>query len=191
MIYELREYTFSPENVSNYLALFCEIGMPIRGNDFGRLVGNWMAHGDHPRFLHLWEYASLADRTVKRAALGANQDWATNFLPRAVTFIDRQHLSVVNPIAGKIHSGNSTTVGSTGKALIACRCKPGTSAGIAAQLHAASGSRADGIWIGEFPDPNSVYVIADAADITALGQLEFAGILERTTTILEKGPYQL
>jgi len=190
MIYELREYTFSPENVSNYLSLFCEIGMPIRGNEFGRLVGNWVVHGDSPRFLHLWEYASLADRTVKRAALGANQDWATKFLPRAVTFIDRQHLSVVNPIAGRIQSGNSTTVSGTGKALLACRCKPGSAAGIAAQLHAAIENRADGIWTGEFPDPNTVYVIADAADITAVGQLEFAGILERTATILEKGPYQ-
>ena len=43
MIYELRIYTIRPGIMAKYLDIVGNIGMRIRGNNFGRLVGSWTA----------------------------------------------------------------------------------------------------------------------------------------------------
>src|SRR3954466_16191215 len=41
MIYELRIYTIRPGIMAKYLDIVGNVGMKIRGNDYGKLVGTW------------------------------------------------------------------------------------------------------------------------------------------------------
>ena len=106
MIHELREYTLDIDNAKAYLELFRDVGMPIRGNEFGRLVGNWTVDGENVKFVHIWEYESLADRAAKRALLAQNKAWTGDFLPEAVKRVSTQFITIMNPVGGQIVYGD-------------------------------------------------------------------------------------
>lgn len=70
MIYELRIYTIKPGLLADFVTLNSEVAWPIRGNDYGTLVGCWTSEiGPLNQFFHLWSHPSLEARTVRRAAL--------------------------------------------------------------------------------------------------------------------------
>jgi hypothetical protein len=191
MIHEMREYTLDCANAQAYLDLFRDVGMPIRGNDFGRLVGNWTVDGENVKFVHIWEYDSLADRAAKRATLGQNREWAGQFLPEAVRRISIQTITILNPVGGQILAVPSHVPESNGRVLHAYRCKPGSAQRVAAALSGGAHARADGIWIGEFPDPNAVVVLDGNADVVGdTAELDELGVIYAATKRISAGPYQ-
>lgn len=184
MIHELREYVIERNQAPGYFALFRDVGMPIRGNEYGRLVGNWVVDEGTIRFLHVWSYASLAERAEKRAALGKVPEWTGTFLPGAVAHVSSQSITILNQVAGTDSLAHGPRV------LHALRCRLGKATQVAAAL-ARAHPDADGVWVAEFPDPNAVYLLnrgtAPFADPVALDAL---GVLHVTATALDAGPYR-
>ena len=81
MIYELRIYTLRPGIQAKYLGIVGEIGMKIRGNDYGRLVGSWTADiGQLNEYYHLWEYPDPNERARLRAELAKVPAWSAEYL---------------------------------------------------------------------------------------------------------------
>ena len=73
MIYELRIYTIRPGIMAKYLDIVGNVGMKIRGNDYGKLVGTWSSEfGQLNEYYHLWEYPEpeRADAAAWRAPEG-------------------------------------------------------------------------------------------------------------------------
>ena len=99
MIHELRTYT-TPAGKAPQLAKYsAEIGRPIRGDDYGKLEGYWLTEiGPLNQVMHLWSYADLNDRQLKRAALGKNDRWRNEFLPKAAPLILRQDIRLMDPV---------------------------------------------------------------------------------------------
>jgi hypothetical protein len=81
MIHELRIYTLRPGIQAKYLDIVANIGMRIRGNDYGRLVGAWTADiGQLNEYYHLWEYPDPNERARLRAALQKAPGWQDEYL---------------------------------------------------------------------------------------------------------------
>ncbi|WP_321813176.1 MULTISPECIES: NIPSNAP family protein [Paraburkholderia] len=192
MIYELREYTLDVENAPAYFELFRDVGMPIRGNDYGRLVGNWTVDGEYVKFVHIWEYESLLDRAQKRSALGQVDAWTRSFLPEAAKRVSSQFLTILNPAGGRIHSAQTAhTPEPDGRVLHTLRCRLGTAARVASAIEVGSTAHYDGIWIGEFPDPNTVYVLGDEHSVPAgNGELDELGVTYAASRKISAGPYR-
>ncbi|WP_321852417.1 NIPSNAP family protein [Burkholderia diffusa] len=190
MIHELREYVIERDQAPGYFALFRDVGMPIRGSEYGQLVGNWMVDEGTIRFLHLWSYASLAERAEKRAALGKVPEWTGAFLPGAVAHVSSQSITILNPVAGAVAEGGAHSLAHGPRVLHTLRCKLGKAAQVAAAL-ARAHTDADGVWVAEFPDPNAVYLLnrseAPLADPVELAEL---GVLNATSTPIDAGPYR-
>ena len=93
MIHELRTYTVHQGQQSAYLDLIGKVGIPIRGNECGTFLGFWSAEfGQLNQVWHLWSYQSLDERARLRAALGKNQRWNSEFVPRAAPMVARQDI---------------------------------------------------------------------------------------------------
>ncbi|WP_406850970.1 NIPSNAP family protein [Herbaspirillum huttiense] len=189
MIYELREYTLDPGRAPIYFELFTQVGMPIRGHDYGRLVGNWTIMGERTRFLHLWQYQSLGDRVEKRGQLGAVGSWKSDFLPLAAANVESQHLTILNPAGGHIAADVHYCIGAHNKTLHRFSCRLGCAVQVAQHLQ-ANNQDLDGIWIGELPDPNQVWVLAtDSIAPIAWRNHPALGILSHNVQQLAPGPY--
>jgi hypothetical protein len=81
MLYELRIYTTRPGIQAKYLDIVGNIGMRIRGNDYGRLVGAWTSDiGQLNEYYHLWEYPDPNERARLRAALPKVPGWQDEYL---------------------------------------------------------------------------------------------------------------
>ncbi|CAM2157930.1 NIPSNAP protein [Paraburkholderia tropica] len=192
MIYELREYALDVDNAPAYFELFRDVGMPIRGNDYGRLVGNWTVDGEYVKFVHIWEYESLQDRAQKRLALGKVDAWTQTFLPEAAKRVSSQFLTILNPAGGRICSEPTAhTPEPDGRVLHTLRCRLGTAPRVAAAIEQGTAARYDGIWIGEFPDPNTVYVLGDELSTPAQnGELDDLGVIYAGSRKISAGPYR-
>ena len=110
MIYEMRTYT-TPAGQAPVLAKYsAEIGRPIRGDDYGKLEGYWLTEiGPLNQVMHLWSYKDLNTRQELRAALGQNEGWTKEFLPKAGPLILRQDIRLmtgVRPLAPPATDGN-------------------------------------------------------------------------------------
>ena len=63
MIHELRIYTLKPGKVPEFMKLAEERAMPIRGDNYGKLVGYWFSEfGPLNQIFHLWEFEDLNTR---------------------------------------------------------------------------------------------------------------------------------
>ncbi|MBJ9895576.1 NIPSNAP family protein [Burkholderia cenocepacia] len=191
MIHELREYVIECDRAPGYFALFRDVGMPIRGSEYGRLVGNWMVDEGTIRFLHLWSYASLAERAEKRAALGQVPEWTGTFLPGAVAHVSSQSITILNPVAGAVAERDAHLLAHGPRVLHVLRCKLGKAAQVAAML-ARAHADADGVWVAEFPDPNAVYLL-NRSEAPLADQVELAeiGVVNVLCTPIDAGPYRL
>ena len=110
MLYEMRTYT-TPAGKAPVLAdLSAEIARDIRGDEFGKLEGYWVTEvGPLNKCMHLWSYNDLHHREERRAALGQNQRWKTEYLPKALPLILRQdirHMAPARPLTPPTGDGN-------------------------------------------------------------------------------------
>lgn len=97
MIYELRIYTLRPGIQAKYLDVVGNIGMRIRGNNFGRLVGAWTSDiGQLNEYYHLWEYDDLNERTRLRAALQKAPGWQDEYLAASRGMVVAQRNTLMN-----------------------------------------------------------------------------------------------
>jgi hypothetical protein len=81
VIYELRIYTIKPGILPKYLDIVGNIGMKIRGNDYGKLVGTWTSEfGQLNEYYHLWEYPDPNERARLRAELAKVPAWSAEYL---------------------------------------------------------------------------------------------------------------
>lgn len=83
-LYELRIYTTKPGVMPEYMRIVGEVGMPIRKNDFGTLVGAWTSDiGALNEYYHLWEYPDAGERTRLRAGLAKAPGWQDQYLAQS------------------------------------------------------------------------------------------------------------
>lgn len=76
MIFELRTYTAAPGRAHDFVALYEKLGLPLQNKYLGGLVGFYVTEiGPLNQVVHLWRYASLADRETRRAALEQDAGW--------------------------------------------------------------------------------------------------------------------
>jgi hypothetical protein len=76
MIVEERIYTLHPGQVPEYLRLYEAEGLEIQRAILGRMVGYFSTEvGPLNQIVHLWAYRDLAERTERRARLGADPGW--------------------------------------------------------------------------------------------------------------------
>jgi hypothetical protein len=98
MIHELRTYTIQPGRLPEYVEKVGSLGMPIRGDRFGRLVGYWTTElGPLNQVLHIWEFADLAARTQARAGLARDERWVKEYLPVSTPFLQAQETMILVP----------------------------------------------------------------------------------------------
>jgi hypothetical protein len=76
MIVEQRTYTLHPAQAPVYLKAYQDEGLAIQKPILGRLVGYYQTEfGELNQVIHMWAYEDLAERTAKRAKLGADPAW--------------------------------------------------------------------------------------------------------------------
>lgn len=77
MIYDMRTYTCRPGTVPLQIRLWEQHGRAPQVKHLGEPAVYGMAEvGELNTFVHIWRYASQADREAKRAAMQADPDWA-------------------------------------------------------------------------------------------------------------------
>ena len=76
MIFDHRTYTCRPGTIKKQLALYEEHGFPAQTRHLGQ---PWLYAatevGDVNSYVHVWAYATIAERAEKRAAMQADPDW--------------------------------------------------------------------------------------------------------------------
>lgn len=77
MIFELRTYTLKPGRAGDFVKLYEAEGLALQRKYLGTLVGFYTTElGPLNEVVHLWRFASLADREQRRQALEADPSWA-------------------------------------------------------------------------------------------------------------------
>lgn len=95
MIYELRAYQLRPGGIPHYLDFFEAVGLPVISR-YAELVGYFRTEtGMLNRIVHLWRYRDRAHRAGQRAALLADREWQTAFLPHAMGMLLDQHSTIL------------------------------------------------------------------------------------------------
>jgi hypothetical protein len=76
MIVEERIYTLPIGKVPEYLSLYAAEGLAIQKSILGHMIGYFSTEfGPLNQIVHLWAYQDLADRSRRRAELGAHPGW--------------------------------------------------------------------------------------------------------------------
>jgi hypothetical protein len=76
MIVEERTYTVKPGTVQLYYKDYDPRGLAIQQRVLGNLIGYFHTEiGELNQIVHLWGYASLAERERRRALLAADPEW--------------------------------------------------------------------------------------------------------------------
>jgi len=96
VIYELRIYTVRPGIIGTYMGIVKDVGMRIRGNEYGRLVGAWTSDiGQLNEYYHLWEYPDPNERVRLRAALQQVPGWQSEYLAASRGMVVAQRNSIL------------------------------------------------------------------------------------------------
>jgi hypothetical protein len=158
MIYELRTYSFAPGKLPEYLKLAEEVGTKIRGDDYGKREGSWVAEiGTLNQVWHLWRYESLDDRARMRVALGQNKAWKEDFVARIQPLMIRQEIrffDAIRPPAPPPERGNIYELRLYRMHIGKARAWADLFTGVMPAREKYS--RNVGILIGEAPEPHSV-----------------------------------
>jgi NIPSNAP len=97
MVYEMRTYTTPAGQAPVLGKLSGEIARGIRGDEYGKLEGYWITEiGPLNQVMHLWSYDNLIHRDERRAALGQNPRWHSEYLSQALPLILRQDIRLMN-----------------------------------------------------------------------------------------------
>lgn len=161
VIHELREYAIAPAHWPAFRTLFETLGLPLRRNDYGVLLGSWLGEADgQVRFLHLWRYDALDARAALRVQMAAVPDWTARYLPQAAALVQTQTLSVLRPQGAPVLP---TLAAAGGVAYLhRYRCAVGQAGALVPPLRDAAPDRL-GLWTTEFPHPNDVALLTPCA----------------------------
>lgn len=76
MIFDHRTYTCRPGTIKKHMKLYEDHGWAPQSRHLGQpILYGAVETGDVNSYVHVWVYKDAADRTAKRAALGADPDW--------------------------------------------------------------------------------------------------------------------
>lgn len=76
MIVELRTYTIKALHTSAFLRLYESAALPLQNKYLGHMVGFYVSEiGPLNEVVHLWAFASLAERERRRALMEADPGW--------------------------------------------------------------------------------------------------------------------
>lgn len=77
MIVEHRTYTLKALHTGAFLALYERAALPLQIKYLGHLIGFYVSEiGPLNEVVHLWGFASLAERERRRALMEADPGWA-------------------------------------------------------------------------------------------------------------------
>lgn len=75
-IFDHRVYTARPIRLPEFLDIYERVGLPMQRHYLGEPFGFFQTHiGEQSRVVHLWKFASLADRETRRDAMEADPEW--------------------------------------------------------------------------------------------------------------------
>lgn len=98
MIHEYRTYTIFPHLFARYCELAEKKAIPIRGDNYGRLVGFWTSEGGTLcQVHHIWEYPGLDARNAERVRMFENSAWMNEFIVHAWPTMQRQEVRFMHP----------------------------------------------------------------------------------------------
>ena len=100
MLMEERTYTFAPGKLQSYIDRFFVEALPIMREHLGEPQGCFTSEtGDLNQFVHLWRYASMADRETRRAAMYRDPRWL-EYIRRAGADgrVDHQHTRLLRAV---------------------------------------------------------------------------------------------
>jgi hypothetical protein len=76
MIFDHRTYTIAHGRMQEYLERYESIALPIQLRHLGKLIGFYVSDiGPLNQVVHIWAYASIADREDRRARMAADPEW--------------------------------------------------------------------------------------------------------------------
>ncbi len=158
MLHELRIYTLVRGAAPRFVDLANTVGIPIRGDDYGSLVGFWSSEiGKLNQVVHIWSHESWDARQENRRRLAENADWTGKYIPEVYPLIARQEVRFLNPqkpigqpgSAGNLYEYRTYRTG-IGKA------REWLGHFLDIQPVREKYSKNVGIWQTETPDPNQV-----------------------------------
>ena len=77
MIVEHRTYTLKALHTGDFLKLYERAALPLQRQYLGHLIGFYVSEiGPLNEVVHLWGFASLAERERRRALMEADPGWA-------------------------------------------------------------------------------------------------------------------
>ena len=175
MLHEYRSYTIYPHLFARYCALVEQKAIPIRKDDYGRLVAFWASEaGTLCQVHHIWEYPGVNERNAERARMFQNLDWTSEFIAGAWPTMRDQKVRFMYPTTDiTVPTGSNvyetrvyrTVVGKFREIATALVERP-----------RGETSTLVGIYLSESPEPNEV------VEITAYGAYE-----QRLKANLESG----
>lgn len=99
VIVDERTYTCHPGKLAAFLKVYEEKGKPIQWPILGDPVGFFVTEvGELQQVVHLWRYASFAEREERRAKLAAVPAWH-EYLAAATPNLARMENRILTPTA--------------------------------------------------------------------------------------------
>ena len=97
MFVEQRIYSLVPGGVAEYLQLYEELGRSVQERILGGLLGYYTREvGELNQIVYFWTYASMDERTRRRAELAADADFKA-FRARIRHLVLKQENSILVP----------------------------------------------------------------------------------------------
>lgn len=97
MVYEERNYSFSPQHFRPFLALFQDEGLPLITGHLGHLVAYFTTEtGQLNTAVHIWAFDDLVDRDRRRTALWNDPAWNA-FAAKVLPWIVRMDNRLLKP----------------------------------------------------------------------------------------------
>lgn len=97
MIYEIRTYRLAVGKLPEYLSLVEKEGLPIQKEHLGNLIGYFYSElGPLNQIVHIWAYADLLDREMRRGYLEKDPRWAI-FAPKIQSLILEMEAKIMRP----------------------------------------------------------------------------------------------
>ncbi len=91
MIYDVRIYDLKPGKVPEYIEVVREVGLQIRKDHGGRLVGwYYTVMGEINQVIHIWAYEDLAHMEEVGKAFRSDPRWINEYVPRVEPLLVRQ-----------------------------------------------------------------------------------------------------
>src|SRR5689334_12150414 len=98
MFVEQRIYSLTPGGTAEYVRVYEELGRHVQERVLGRLLGYYTREiGELNQLLYFWEFASMDDRTRRRAQLAEDPDFKI-FRGKVRHLLIKQESSILIPV---------------------------------------------------------------------------------------------